>query len=168
MTLEDILPNLRHDRRIGYRDKTMGWVAAYKWFRHYKEGWKSLEDDPWMGRPVAACNKEATAHVWESSERTRDKKHNIHKTMNIGIFHHQHKVICCKFLHVGQPTITLHQPVSPLIPVSDQNGITMPSQAMYSLDPDPADSYLFPRMKHLVKRGRFQSADKINEATTST
>jgi hypothetical protein len=44
----------------------------------------------------------------------------------------------------GQSTITLHQPVSPLVFVSAQNGINMLPPSLYSLDPDPADSYLFP------------------------
>lgn len=69
MVWEDILTNLCHDQMA--RDMIISWVAAYKWFRHYEDR-KSLEDDPWMRRPVVACNNEATLHVWESSERTRD------------------------------------------------------------------------------------------------
>jgi hypothetical protein len=46
--------------------------------------------------------------------------------------------------------------------------VSLLSQAPYSLDPALADSYLFSKMKRLLKGCKFQSADEMKEAMVST
>jgi hypothetical protein len=47
-----------------------------------------------------------------------------------------------------------------------KNHITLCPQNPYSLDGDPDDYYLFPKMKALLKRHRLQSAEEVKEVMT--
>ena len=46
-----------------YGNGTLKYATVCKWVRRFNDGWESIENDPWVGRPVSVLTEKNIATV---------------------------------------------------------------------------------------------------------
>ena len=51
------------DSQKVYGNGALKYATLCKWIRHFNDGWESIENDPWVGRPVSVLMEKNVATV---------------------------------------------------------------------------------------------------------
>jgi transposase len=143
-----------------FGDETM---RTYEWYRRFKDGRTSIEDDPRSGRPLTSTDGDSIVPVRaviHSNRRLTVREMADECGISVGSCH----TILMEKLY----THRVAAEVVPRLLADEQDfltktGATVIPQPPYSPDLAPADFFLFPKLKSTLKGRRFDTIEEIKE-----
>lgn len=155
-----------------YGDSTLSYSQVSRWLKAFKEGREEVVDEPRAGRPSTSTtddnlargrdllNSDRRLSVWMIAETLNIPKTIVHELMTDKL--DMRKVCAWELHHDNAPSHTALR----VREYQAKHKLTTLLQPPYSPDMAPADFFLFPRIKTVLKGIRFGSTEAIQDAVT--
>ena len=149
-----------------YGESTLLKTRAYEWYSAFKSGWDVVEDLPCSGRPSTSSTE---VNIGKVKEMVTENRHLSLKKIaaELSVSHESIRTILNDFLGMKRIAARLVPKdlnfLQKLNRLKAKNWTNIIKQPPYSPNMAPADFFLFPKLKLLLRGTRFQSIEDIKE-----